>query len=98
MDKELERLADASLERSLRTHGTVSEFPGYTVPGERMLLNLSMGASASEAVAIPDLSSRQLFFQMFMEYERKYRMQGGVFATYDLLLIQARDSRVEKSN
>lgn len=53
----------------------------------------AMGASASEAVTIPDLGSRQLFFQMFKEYESKYRMQGGVFATYDLLLIQTCDSR-----
>ncbi|SFD63244.1 8-amino-7-oxononanoate synthase [Paenibacillus catalpae] len=41
MEKELKTLAEASLERSLREHGTVSGLPGYTKRGGRTLLNLS---------------------------------------------------------
>lgn len=41
IEKELELLAGASLERSLRTSAPVSEFPGYTVRGEKVLLNMS---------------------------------------------------------
>jgi len=41
MEKELELLADASLERSLRIHSPAAKSPGYTMRGERMLLNLS---------------------------------------------------------
>ncbi|CAN7687761.1 8-amino-7-oxononanoate synthase [Paenibacillus sp. LjRoot153] len=41
IEKELELLADASLERSLRTCSPVCEAPGYTLRGERRLLNLS---------------------------------------------------------
>jgi 8-amino-7-oxononanoate synthase len=39
--KELELLAEASLERTLRTSAAVSEFPGYTQRGEKTLFNLS---------------------------------------------------------
>jgi 8-amino-7-oxononanoate synthase len=41
IEKELELLADASLERSLRESAPISEAPGYTVRGERVLLNMS---------------------------------------------------------
>ncbi|MEC0232326.1 8-amino-7-oxononanoate synthase [Paenibacillus alba] len=41
MEKELERLADASLERTLHADSRVSGFPGYTGRGERRLLNMS---------------------------------------------------------
>ncbi|WP_079413532.1 8-amino-7-oxononanoate synthase [Paenibacillus ferrarius] len=41
MEKELERLADVSLERSLRADRRVPGFPGYTARGERRLLNMS---------------------------------------------------------
>jgi len=41
MEKELELLADTSLERSLRIHSPATKSPGYTMRGERMLLNLS---------------------------------------------------------
>ncbi|WP_337102863.1 8-amino-7-oxononanoate synthase [Paenibacillus sp. YIM B09110] len=41
MEKELEALAEASLERSLREHSIVSESPGYTLREGRVLLNLS---------------------------------------------------------
>jgi 8-amino-7-oxononanoate synthase len=41
MEKELELMAEASLERSLRTSNSVSGSPGYTLRGEQMLLNLS---------------------------------------------------------
>lgn len=41
MEKELELLSDASLERSLRASSSVSGSPGYTVRGEQVLLNMS---------------------------------------------------------
>ncbi|MCU6796257.1 8-amino-7-oxononanoate synthase [Paenibacillus sp. WQ 127069] len=41
MEKELELMADASLERSLRTSNSVSGSPGYTLRGEQVLLNMS---------------------------------------------------------
>ena len=41
MEKELAALTEASLERSLHAHVSVPEYPGYTVRGGRMLLNLS---------------------------------------------------------
>ncbi|MCY9666142.1 malonyl-ACP O-methyltransferase BioC [Paenibacillus alginolyticus] len=52
----------------------------------------AMGASTSEAAATPGLSSRRLFAGMFKAYEEKFSLQGGIAATYDLLLIQARVS------
>ncbi|CAN7343481.1 8-amino-7-oxononanoate synthase [Paenibacillus sp. LjRoot56] len=54
IEKELEFLADASLERSLRTSSPVSGAPGYTVREERRLLNLSsndyLGLSGHPAI------------------------------------------------
>ncbi|AQT84958.1 Trans-aconitate 2-methyltransferase [Paenibacillus larvae subsp. larvae] len=50
----------------------------------------AMGASTSEAVTMRGLSSRRLFSDMYKEYEDKFSIQGGVAASYDLLLIQAR--------
>lgn len=47
-----------------------------------------MGASTSEAVTVSGYSLRRLFTDMYQEYENKFSMQGGVAATYDLLLIQ----------
>ena len=41
IEKELELLTNASLERTLRTSAPVSEFPGYTLRGEKVLLNMS---------------------------------------------------------
>ncbi|CAM4510339.1 8-amino-7-oxononanoate synthase [Paenibacillus endophyticus] len=41
MDTELELMADASLNRSLRASRSVSGYPGYTVRGEQVLLNMS---------------------------------------------------------
>ncbi|WP_240416726.1 malonyl-ACP O-methyltransferase BioC [Paenibacillus periandrae] len=49
----------------------------------------AMGASTSEAVPMHGLSSRRLFANMYKEYEGKFSIQGGVAASYDLLLIQA---------
>lgn len=49
----------------------------------------AMGASTSEAVSMRGLSSRRLFANMYKEYEGKFSIQGGVAASYDLLLIQA---------
>jgi malonyl-CoA O-methyltransferase len=47
-----------------------------------------MGASTSEAVTVSGYSLRRLFTDMYQEYDNKFSMQGGVAATYDLLLIQ----------
>jgi malonyl-CoA O-methyltransferase len=52
----------------------------------------AMGASTSEAVVTPGLSSRRLFAGMYKAYEEKFSIQGGIAVTYDLLLIQARAS------
>lgn len=49
----------------------------------------AMGASTSEANTKRGLSSRRLFANMYKEYEEKFSMQGGVAASYELLLIQA---------
>ncbi|QOS76881.1 malonyl-ACP O-methyltransferase BioC [Paenibacillus sp. JNUCC31] len=48
-----------------------------------------MGASTSEAVTVSGYSLRRLFTDMYQEYENMFSMQGGVAATYDLLLIQS---------
>ncbi|QLG36940.1 malonyl-ACP O-methyltransferase BioC [Paenibacillus sp. FSL W7-1088] len=53
----------------------------YTVKG--------MGASTSEAATVSGYSLRRLFTNMYKEYEDKFSIQGGVAATYDLLLIQS---------
>lgn len=53
----------------------------------------AMGASTSEAVTMGGLSSRRLFTNMYKEYEGKFSVQGGVAASYDLLLIQALTDR-----
>jgi len=49
----------------------------------------AMGASTSEANSMRGLSSRRLFANMYKEYEGKFSIQGGVAASYELLLIQA---------
>lgn len=50
-----------------------------------------MGASASEAVQVPEVSLRTLFTQMYKVYEDRFsvRAAGGIQATYDLLFIEA---------
>ncbi|WP_339225062.1 malonyl-ACP O-methyltransferase BioC [Paenibacillus sp. FSL H8-0332] len=53
----------------------------------------AMGASTSEAVTMGGLSARHLFTNMYKEYEGKFSVQGGVAASYDLLLIQALTDR-----
>lgn len=53
----------------------------------------AMGASTSEAVTMGGLSARRLFTNMYKEYEGKFSVQGGVAASYDLLLIQALTDR-----
>ncbi|MCR2805208.1 malonyl-ACP O-methyltransferase BioC [Paenibacillus soyae] len=49
----------------------------------------AVGASVSEASASPGIGSRRLFERMFEHYEEAYRVQGGIQATYELLLIHA---------
>ncbi|OPH57866.1 malonyl-[acyl-carrier protein] O-methyltransferase BioC [Paenibacillus ferrarius] len=61
----------------------------YTSTRDFLLAVKGMGASTSEAVAMEGLSSRRLFASMYKEYEAKFSVQGGVAASYDLLLIQA---------
>ncbi|MGF6356345.1 malonyl-CoA O-methyltransferase [Paenibacillus sp. 4624] len=50
-----------------------------------------MGASASEAVQVPEVSLRTLFTQMYKVYEDRISVGAarGVQATYDLLFIEA---------
>ncbi|MEI2281895.1 malonyl-ACP O-methyltransferase BioC [Paenibacillus polysaccharolyticus] len=50
-----------------------------------------MGASASEAVQVPEVSLRTLFTRMYKVYEDRFSVgaAGGVQATYDLLFIEA---------
>jgi malonyl-CoA O-methyltransferase len=70
---------ERSFERD--THATVKDF---------LLSVKAVGASTSEA-ASRGLGSRRLFTEMFKVYEDKFSIPGGVAATYDLLLIQARN-------
>ncbi|MFC5649952.1 malonyl-ACP O-methyltransferase BioC [Paenibacillus solisilvae] len=49
----------------------------------------AVGASTTEASSMRGLSPRRLFSDMYKEYEAKFRIEGGVAASYDLLLIQA---------
>ncbi|WP_054023037.1 malonyl-ACP O-methyltransferase BioC [Bacillus sp. FJAT-28004] len=56
----------------------------------------AMGASTSEAVTVSGHSLRRLFTNMYKEYEAKFRIQGGIAATYDFLIIQSVcDSKVK---
>jgi malonyl-CoA O-methyltransferase len=49
----------------------------------------AMGASTSEAIAWHGLSTRRLFAKMYEEYEEKFGIQGGVIASYELLMFGA---------
>jgi len=62
----------------------------YASARDFLLSVKAMGASTSEAVPTKGLSSRQLFANMYKEYEAKFSLEeGGVNATYDLLLFHA---------
>lgn len=50
----------------------------------------AVGAGTSEA-ASRGLGSRRLFTNMYKSYEDKFSITGGVFASYDLLLLHASD-------
>lgn len=69
-------------ERSIQTET-------YASARDFLLSVKAMGASTSQATAMRGFSPRRLFADMYKEYEEKFSMQGGVAATYDLLLIQA---------
>lgn len=69
-------------ERSIQTEK-------YATARDFLLSVKAMGASTSEAVPMNGLSQRRLFASMYKEYESKFSSQGGVNASYDLLLIQA---------
>jgi malonyl-CoA O-methyltransferase len=73
-------------ERSIQTEK-------YASARDLLLSVKAMGASTSEAASMRGLSSRRLFSNMYKEYEDKFSLQGGVVATYDLLLFQASASR-----
>ncbi|GKU77410.1 malonyl-ACP O-methyltransferase BioC [Paenibacillus sp. L3-i20] len=49
----------------------------------------AMGASTSEAIPLGGHNLRNLFTAMYKEYEDTFSTQGGVTATYDLLLVQS---------
>jgi malonyl-CoA O-methyltransferase len=61
----------------------------YASPRDFLQSVKAMGASASEATKREGLGSRRLFTEMYKIYEEKYSIQGGVIATYELLLIEA---------
>lgn len=48
----------------------------------------AVGASASEAERSTGLGDRRLFAGMFQAYERKFGMEEGIAATYDLLMLE----------
>ncbi|NOU99961.1 malonyl-ACP O-methyltransferase BioC [Paenibacillus planticolens] len=60
----------------------------YPTPRDFLLAVKAMGASTSEAEAVPGLSKRRLFAGMYEVYEAKFSVPGGIFATYELLLMQ----------
>jgi malonyl-CoA O-methyltransferase len=74
--------SDIQYERSLQTEK-------YASARDFLLAVKAMGASASEAAPMRGLSPRRLFSRMYKEYEDKFSVPGGVFATYELLFIQA---------
>lgn len=61
----------------------------YASPREFLHAVKAMGASASEAADVRGLSPRRLFAGMYKAYENRFCIQGGVAATYELLLNQA---------
>lgn len=50
----------------------------------------AVGAGTTEA-ASRGLGSRRLFTNMYKSYENKFSIPGGIFASYDLLLLHASD-------
>jgi malonyl-CoA O-methyltransferase len=53
----------------------------------------AVGASASEAADKGGFSSRSLFTNMYMEYEKRFSLPEGIAATYELLLFQAQAAK-----
>lgn len=60
----------------------------YPSPRDFLLAVKAMGASTSEARAVPGISRRRLFASMYNVYEAKFSTHRGIIATYELLLIQ----------
>lgn len=62
----------------------------YPTPRDFLHAVKAMGASTSEAAVAPGVSTRRLFAGMYNVYESKFSVVGGVAATYELLMMQAR--------
>ncbi|MBA2940351.1 malonyl-ACP O-methyltransferase BioC [Paenibacillus sp. CGMCC 1.16610] len=62
----------------------------YPTPKNFLHTVKAMGASTSEAAVTPGIGRRRLFVDMYKTYETKFSVLGGVSATYELLMMQAR--------
>ncbi|MDR6878379.1 malonyl-ACP O-methyltransferase BioC [Bacillus sp. 3255] len=62
----------------------------YPSPRDFLLAVKELGASASEARAVPGVSARRLFAGMYQAYTNKFSTQEGVGATYELLTLRAK--------
>ncbi|BFT69991.1 malonyl-ACP O-methyltransferase BioC [Paenibacillus sp. P36] len=62
----------------------------YPTPKDFLHTVKAMGASTSEAAVAPGIGRRRLFVDMYKAYETKFSVLGGVSATYELLMMQAR--------
>lgn len=62
----------------------------YPTPRDFLHAVKAMGASTSEAAVVPGISTRRLFAGMYKVYGSKFSVLGGVAATYELLMMQAR--------
>ncbi|MBW7454307.1 methyltransferase domain-containing protein, partial [Paenibacillus sepulcri] len=65
----------------------------YASPREFLHSVKAMGASTSQADTTRSIGTRRLFADMYKSYEDKFSVQGGIAATYDVLIIQAEASR-----
>lgn len=61
----------------------------YASARDFLLSVKALGASTSEATTSSSIGLRRLFTNMYKEYEDKFSTPNGVFATYDVLFIQA---------
>ncbi|MDU0203242.1 MULTISPECIES: malonyl-ACP O-methyltransferase BioC [Paenibacillus] len=62
----------------------------YPTPKDFLHAVKAMGASTSEAAVAPGIGRRRLFVDMYKAYVTKFSVLGGVSATYELLMMQAK--------
>lgn len=70
----------------------------YPTPKDFLHAVKAMGASTSEAAVVPGISTRRLFADMYKVYESKFSLPGGVSATYELLMMQARTPKKDRDS